>query len=475
MPSRRPRHEPDPTVDLRLAEADLMRETDPDEALERYATGDPARVAASVARLEWICERVRPCPPDRYAAILEHGAAGPAGRPRRVCLQLLGTLHWYRGRISEARRFWLQAIEEGREHRDDLWIKACLNLGLVYSTRGSFFESYVLTQMSCRAAEAAGYPYQLGFGTARVGHLLVSLGDFERAMDTLGDAERIARDIDDPRERQVVESSIHKGWGHLHRDREDWAAAVEVYAQEIETIEDVAAAKQSIVGGAHMLYWVSRMELEPDRFDEYLTELRALEDRFEFTHEWSRTYHWYVNWYTLQHELRRDASSERVRELCWELLENIRATPENLRSSKPAVNVGRIYAKIGETNRARECFDLAATATMRTIVEADRAARELPELAEATPADWAILAAFRDRLLDQQSELLDVVAAHWKPGENAFDLIVQDNRIHACAWCRRVRVGDANWLPIAGYVPASSEVSVTHCMCPDCADREMDH
>ena len=37
-----------------------------------------------------------------------------------------------------------------------------------------------------------------------------------------------------------------------------------------------------------------------------------------------------------------------------------------------------------------------------------------------------------------------------------------------CAWCKRIRVRKARWLPLEDYLSQQSEVSLSHGICPAC-------
>lgn len=43
-----------------------------------------------------------------------------------------------------------------------------------------------------------------------------------------------------------------------------------------------------------------------------------------------------------------------------------------------------------------------------------------------------------------------------------------------CAWCKRVRTAEDDWLPLETYLEKMSESRVTHGICPDCEVRERD-
>jgi hypothetical protein len=164
---------------------------------------------------------------------------------------------------------------------------------------------------------------------------------------------------------------------------------------------------------------------------------------------------------------------DRAAALVWagELLDLYRADAGS-RAMEDATALGRTFVEeLHAPDAARVAFDIAATASLRSIVEAHRATCDLPELAEATPYDWELLARYRQRLASGQRDLLDTVAAHLRPGEPAFDLLASNDLFRLCAWCGRVRASDDHWLPVAHFLPPDDSPRVTHGICPDCRTR----
>lgn len=45
---------------------------------------------------------------------------------------------------------------------------------------------------------------------------------------------------------------------------------------------------------------------------------------------------------------------------------------------------------------------------------------------------------------------------------------------HVCAWCSSVRSEDGSWQKLEHYVAAQEESDISHAICPDCANREIE-
>jgi hypothetical protein len=133
----------------------------------------------------------------------------------------------------------------------------------------------------------------------------------------------------------------------------------------------------------------------------------------------------------------------------------------------------RVGAGFDLTKRA---FDVAAAMVLLRASEIERAAREMPELADVDPQDARALAAYRVRFASEQKELLAAVADLLRKRAAAGDLPSwaagsADGAARVCPWCLRVRTPDGSMLPIGHYLPSGPGLRVDHGVCETCAAR----
>ncbi len=90
----------------------------------------------------------------------------------------------------------------------------------------------------------------------------------------------------------------------------------------------------------------------------------------------------------------------------------------------------------------------------------------LPIVTTACAALFAIvLRAYREqhaRLLSSNAELERSLA----------ELRTLRGLLRICGWCKQIRDGDGQWVPMEAYLSARADVEFTHGICPKCADRE---
>lgn len=454
-----------------LEEADALRTTDRLRALALYAEQQQAISALDEERIVWICEQVSPTPPPELAPLLERVPEDAPEDLRRAALHGRATIAWYLGRAEEAERLWVGGLRFPHAVRDRFWIRSCLNVAMVLHQRHSLFEALVLAGMGLRAARALGRPYLSAYAALRRTGLLLEMGELECPLDDIARAAEDLTQIRAEGERRVIELELRDVTAELQDLGGDREAALLEREQQIAWLEAYPSVEAGILADAHMTCLQLRFELRPERSAEVLAEFASLPERFELGSSW--TERWSRNLAELR--IRHAAASGQEAQALQHarrLLELLREGVQSARKVPRALRLGRFLAReLGEAELAREAFELAARASLMRVLEADRSAREIPELAEASAQDWYILRGYRMRLQDEQRDLLDAVAADLKAGAPAFDLIVRDELICICAWCYRVRTSENAWLPIAHFIPSSASFGVTHGICEACRER----
>jgi hypothetical protein len=124
----------------------------------------------------------------------------------------------------------------------------------------------------------------------------------------------------------------------------------------------------------------------------------------------------------------------------------------------------------------RRAYDLAASAALDRVAELHVCVGDLPELSDAEPADFAILAEYRERFQRQQTQMLAAVAKAFEEavdrGEATLEALGSASAgLLVCAWCERLRSRDGVWMPVLRFLPGGTELRITHGICPACRER----
>ncbi len=454
-----------------LREADRLRSQDPARAIALYAAHQESIDGEDEDRLGWISQNVAPNALPVLAPLLERVAASATGPARQFATHSIGAQAWYEGRCDEAEQCWRTVL---RELQDDspLWVRACLNLAAALSERSHYFESLVLTGMGARAAEKHGLAYFAAFAAIRRGATLATIGDHQRARTIAAESEERLAAMTDAQQRAVLETEALSVWSQIFIETKQWERALSAVNRRIAILPQCSPAP-SIIGEAHICRIRVRFELEHERRAELLELLDAIPQYFALADDWK------IGWQLQRLELRVRYALEdcKDREVALDYAQQhlalIRQSSNSdaTRAMGAAALARQLADDIVAPDEARAAFDLAATASLRRIVQAHRAIDELPELAQATPDDWIALGQYRQRLADRQREIAARVAVHFTPNDPAFDLIVSDDLVKVCAWCNRVAMRDHTWLPLEHFSPADSGFSVTHGICIPCRDQ----
>lgn len=134
-------------------------------------------------------------------------------------------------------------------------------------------------------------------------------------------------------------------------------------------------------------------------------------------------------------------------------------------------------ARPGYESAARRTYDLAAAAVLQRILQLNTSVPALAEIGVDVGAAAEDLAELRRSFLAEQGELLARVAELFRrdPSTYAHLMVAEDDDeelIHLCAWCERVRTQDGVWLPIGHFIPRVGPLPISHGICSDCLERE---
>ncbi|MEM7167306.1 MAG: hypothetical protein AAF581_17730 [Planctomycetota bacterium] len=458
-----------------FTEVDGKRDQDPSAALAAYRQAhDLDTVVADSARLLWITDQVKGVPPAEFHPLLDRAAVLGTGLGRRRALKLLASAHWYDGNHPEAERLWRLGVEAGRVPADECWLTCVENLALAYSAHGRTFEAHVLLGMAIRRAAELEAWGPLAFAHLRRANTRLKLDDPDGAAEEVARATKLSSGITTERSRHLIATTALAAQIRIHRYRDDLQAAWTAVQSQLEAFAEYPPARPIVLAGAHSVRIQIECALQPQNRNELIAELSDLPNRFQLDEAWHVDFQIDADQLLLDHALAEDNKP-----LAMQTAERLLAVYRNRPCDDELIHyaraLGRSFAKLDCVDHARDAYDLAATAALARLIQLHRAAKELPELAEATAADWELLNAHRQRLVARQSRLYEAIVELWQPGNPAFDLVVGDDELlRVCAWCKRVHGVDGTWTPVTQFFPDMADLSATHGICTDCRSAALE-
>lgn len=456
-----------------LSQADGLRLASPEEALSLYLGAEPESVLQVEGRLEWVLDQLSPVPPERCEGLFEVAAERSEGLLLARVLNALAVIAWYRGDVDRAEALWRRELGASRERRDRGWVRAQNNLALCLSRRGAYFQALVLFGAAARASEELSSPHSRTYAHCRRGQMLALLGDAQRAGVAFDAADEAWTHVETQSERDFLASSLVASRARLHLARRDWSRYLESQLRRIELLRGLPEEQSATLADAHTQRLRARMELEPERGEEWLRELEDLGKRYEVNAAWRAQWSTEVARARLHLARARGTPHAEVRALTESFIDALLASAGGSERIVELIEVAEASRGEELTLVARRAFDLAATTILRQLVESERLNEEIPELAEATLDDWALLGEYRQRLAERQGSLMQRVAQRFSPRDRAFEQVVVNELIRLCAWCSRLRTIADRWIPVAEFLPETTAFDVTHVICPECAHRQL--
>ena len=458
-----------------LEAADALQSVDAAAALAAYLDFPVETVAGDEPRVRWILEQPGPTHSQDYVPLLDHILDGPEPFLARKARNVLATGLWYRGERRLAEGQWLQAVEEGRELRDELWIGCLSNLAMLADRNSRMFEALVLLGMAQRASLERSSHYSVAFASSRLGDLRQTLGDVRRSAQEFELAERHTALVEDPRRRAFLLSTLHVGRARLLRRQGQFAQALAYQDRYVEHNRNLPESQLPVLVGSLAEQLELRYELEPAGRGELLRELESLHTRHGLGEHWLDALDNGLLPLRLRHAIEEERDLPAALERARELLAFLERFCSDEELAFRASQLGRTFSEhLASAEDSQRAFAVAANAALRRILEMTQAARVLPELLEATRDDLEVLASYRARLLEHHASLSSAIADLWRAGHPAVQLVLDDSEtVTACAWCRRIQCRDALWLPLAQFLPDSESLPVNHGICPACMEQVM--
>jgi hypothetical protein len=466
--------------DRMLAEADLLRATESDDASWRaltvyraLATRLSARNPRDLARAAWTVHES----PERdevqrrlATLVLEH----PSEDERIAATCALAACEWQAGDVHVAERRLRALLPAVRERDDTLTLSVLYTLSCLYAWQKREFEALVLARHAVAVAERHPEMHPV-----HAAHAVSALSDAYKGIDDeLGLSATAQRmfavstrmaEPDARRLRRQAYIAAHEAAlqrGDLLAAREQLEAAVYEHRRDLQ----MAGYRD----GALDIY-EARLALrqgDAARAGAVLARRSAV----PATHptlvaRWSLL--------TIEYALLTGASAHALAE-AERLLAHL-ADPEPRR----ALGAGR---RVDTAQRLAELIDRlpeghavaalawreAADAAYDRLGELARAQRELPELASLTSEDHETLARYRSRFLARHRLLIDHLRDRLMGAREQSDLpswatAAPGGFAAVCAWCRCVRDQDGTWLPLGHFLSTSGpHLTVTHGICDRC-------
>lgn len=468
-----------------LALGDELRAAGSTAALEAYAKVEPRAIASDATRLEWVMEHARESLDEAFTPLFEYVVAELDGVPRRQALQLLGSGCWYRGEMARAERYWLQGAAEGRELADGHWVTCVLNVALLFMARGRTFESLVFSGRAKRAARKLGDENLFALSSARRGMGLVRVGELERAQVELDIAKKAMPSLEPGQRRQLLRSISTLWRARLQRARGDIEGALELLREHISATESLPRVRrESVMFEAVCDRIQLELEVMPERRAKLLEEIEAVPRTLGLRPEWLDSWRLRLLEVRLRHAILEGRDAAIGIELGREVLDLLPGELSHDYLIGRASELGRIFSEeLDSEEDARRAYGLAASVSLRRIVELNRVTAELPELSDATPEDWEVLDSLRHSMRQRHAALFDAIREQWSAGHPSVELLRDGTSdVKACAWCHRILSSDGRWLPVAQFLPSELdlpsaraeeqlEFEVTHGICPSCSER----
>jgi tetratricopeptide (TPR) repeat protein len=111
----------------------------------------------------------------------------------------LGFISWSVGRLIEAEKWCLMAVDNLEKHGDEVSLAtACSRLGLAHFSRGKFPEAKAAIERSLAIRRRQGFYWDQAYCLNNLGKVAIEQGDFEDAESLLNSAQQLFEKIENP-------------------------------------------------------------------------------------------------------------------------------------------------------------------------------------------------------------------------------------------------------------------------------------
>ncbi len=392
---------------------------------------------------------------------------------------LRGQFATQRGDLEEAEAAYRSVLARTRGGGRKAERAACANLARLCLDERREFEALALARRAATLMAAAGAARGLALSRLYVGTVLRLLRDWERFRVALdGVEEMVPRLTGGARTRVVI--SLHGGRAGLAIEDGRYAEA----ERDLDAIERLnvegAPAGRTLSDRRQVPHFRAEVRLRLGRPEEAL-RLLDLAETLGPTHDRTGLEVRLCRVRCFLATGERDAALLASRTLLDALERSTTArgparAGAGLRLELASGLSRALAATVGDAPETERAHDLGAAAAIERIAELDRWVRDVPEMAAATPEDFAILEDHRRRSRGEQEAMLRAVARLLEPavreGRAPHPVLAGcGDLVCVCAWCQRVAAQGQAWLAIQEFLPLDGPLRVTHGMCPDCRAR----
>ena len=440
--------------------SETARERDPEGVLELLRRNPELVDPKDETLLRWISDQCNPIVPVELRPVFER-ARTSGGICERLALQKLASTAWYEGALNEAEAHWRDAARKGRESRDRLWLMALNNLALMFVSQGRPFASLIAaSSVPERAREKDELRIEI-FAEMMKARALGELHEHDQAMLRIEVARARAESSSDSLiYNRVIILSTERD---LLMMAERWNEAL-ARASELVTMPDRPLAEPVLLTDRAKLLLV-RFELEPESATEILRELEEITASEHLEGVWSQRLARELNLVRWRLAI-RNGESEAGESAGYQLLEHLDGSGFGADLLTRALRVVSTYP---EDSTLRKDFETrAADIVLERFSRSQRDRSRLADLGEPSESDWAILANYQKALLGGTSSLRAAFASRWKPGLEAYDLLVRDGHVAQCAWCGRIRTRVGEWMVSEDITSLVASGAMTHGICVSC-------
>lgn len=461
----------------RLRRADRDREKGSgglSEAVLAYACDaahvDPA-TPDGAARVRWLLDLSRALPFELEDLMRRAAAEAPELALRRAARLAVARFAVRRSRFPEAETILRDVLHEVRGTGTAAEHEACLHLSAAYRAQRREFEALVLARRAAVVAKTLGDPASAVASLVQLCATLMEIGEWGPFDVAVAEIEWLAPLVPPARLAPVLRSlDRYRAQSLLERGDPDGARAA-LDSSSAEGADSWSRADDERKG----LVLRARCDLAAGNVEGALGAAeRAVSSSAEGSAGWIRAAALLVPCLARSGARRAPTAGGAVLDVLDAVGTAIVGTGGVQRA---AATIGLALERFpGAGGEALRAFEIAASAMFARTAEMHASIAEVSELSEAIAEDREMLTRFGRRYLDEHEAMLSTIARLHDAGVvdeplHLAPLVAADGVIRVCAWCLCVRAEDGTQLPVGHFLPDSTRFSVTHGICPSCAQR----
>ncbi len=137
--------------------------------------------------------------------------------------------------------------------------------------------------------------------------------------------------------------------------------------------------------------------------------------------------------------------------------------------------LAKVLEERGFTEEARRAYGGVATKVIEALRHSIQTWEDRPGFLELDAEDRRTHSDHVRRLRQEHEDVSGAVSilllsAFAQDDPEIGGLYGEDDLLHVCAWCGRVRTGDGRWIPVGPDLPVRAPFQATHGVCADCRE-----